>query len=105
MNSDKVTDKADDVMHSAAVDKARGHGKEVIGTVKAKVGNLIGDQELEAKGRAQNAEGKVERMKGEIKEKIQDAKGEIKEKYEDAKDMVKAGAEVVKEKIDEVRGR
>lgn len=105
MNTDKVADKAHDAAHSAAADKAKGHANEVIGTVKTKVGHLIGDHELEAKGRAQNAEGKVDRLKGEIKEKIEDAKDEIKDKYEDAKDMVKAGAAVVKDKIDEVRGK
>ena len=105
MNTDKVADKAHDATHSASADKARGHSKEIIGTVKTKVGGLIGDHELEAKGRAQHAEGKVERMKGEIKEKIEDAKDEIKEKYEDAKDRVKAGAGALKDKIDEVRGK
>jgi uncharacterized protein YjbJ (UPF0337 family) len=85
MNTDKAT-------HSAAADKAKGHANELIGTVKAKVGNLTGDRELEAKGHAQNAEGKVDRMKGEIKEKI-----------DDAKNAVKAGVGAVKDKIDEAR--
>ena len=85
MNTDKATT-------SAAADKAKGHTNEVIGTVKAKVGSLTGDRELEAKGHAQNAEGKVERVKGEIKEKI-----------DDAKNAVKAGVEAVKDKIDEAR--
>lgn len=103
MNTDKAAYKAHDATHGAAADKARGHVKETVGTVKAKVGNLTGDRELEAKGHAQNAEGKVDRMKGEIKEKYEDAKEEIKEKYEDAKDAVKAGADMVKDKFDDVR--
>lgn len=81
-------DLIDDAASSAAADKAKGHTKEVIGTVKAKVGSLIGDEELEAKGHLQNAEGKKDRLKGEIKEKI-----------EDVKDHFKAGVEVIKEKI------
>jgi len=85
MNTDKATT-------SATADKAKGHANELIGTVKAKVGNLTGDRELEAKGHAQNAEGKVDRLKGEIKEKI-----------DDAKDVVKAGVGAVKDKIDEAR--
>ncbi|WP_366946412.1 CsbD family protein [Nevskia sp.] len=60
----------------------------MIGSIKAKVGSLIGDKELEAKGHVQNAEGKKDRLKGEIKETI-----------EDVKDKVKAGVEVVKEKF------
>ena len=85
MNTDKAT-------NSAAADKAKGRTDEVIGKVKAKVGSLTGDRELEAKGHAQNAEGKVERLKGEIKDKI-----------DDTKDAVKAGVSAVKEKINEAR--
>nr|WP_293392305.1 CsbD family protein [Nevskia sp.] len=81
-------DVVDDAASSAAADKAKGHTKEVIGSIKAKVGSLIGDKELEAKGHVQNAEGKKDRLKGEIKETI-----------EDVKDKVKAGVEVVKEKF------
>jgi uncharacterized protein YjbJ (UPF0337 family) len=89
------TDKAmRDAKNSAAADKAKGHAKEFAGTVKEKVGRAIGDDELEAKGYAQNAEGKVDRAKGEIKEKV-----------EDVKSKVKAGAEIVKEKVDELRNR
>ncbi|MES2490697.1 MAG: CsbD family protein [Pseudomonadota bacterium] len=91
---DRVEDRAEDIAHSGAVDKAKGHTKEVIGTVKEKVGSLIGDHELEAKGHLQSAEGKKDQLKGEIKEKI-----------EDAKDAVKAGVEVIKEKVNKVTGR
>lgn len=91
---EKLRDRADDVKNSAAADKAKGHTNEVIGTIKAKVGNAIGDEELEAKGHLQNAEGKKDRVKGEIKEKI-----------EDAKDYIKAGVEIVKDKVAEVRGK
>lgn len=92
MSTNKTADTTkkavDDAASSAAADKAKGHTKEVIGSVKAKVGSLIGDKELEAKGHVQNAEGKKDRLKGEIKETI-----------EDVKDKVKAGVEVIKEKI------
>lgn len=80
--------------HSAAADKAKGHSNEVIGKIKEKVGNAIGDHELETKGQLQNAEGKKDRLKGEIKETI-----------EDAKQKVKAGVEVIKEKIAEARSK
>lgn len=94
MSTDKTASTVHEATHSAAADKTKGHAKEVIGSAKAKVGSLIGDRELEARGHAQNAEGKVDRMKGEIKEK-----------YEDAKDVVKAGVEVVKDKIHDIRGK
>ena len=90
--TERAKSAANDAAHSAAADKAKGHGNEVIGKIKEKVGSAIGDHELEAKGHLQNAEGKKDRLKGEIKESI-----------EDVKDKVKAGVEVVKEKIDELR--
>ncbi|MDB5987151.1 MAG: CsbD family protein [Nevskia sp.] len=83
-----------DAAHSAAADKAKGHSNEMIGKIKEKVGSAIGDHELEARGQLQNAEGKKDRLKGEIKESI-----------EDAKDKLRAGVDVVKEKIAEVRGK
>ena len=93
MNTHEAKDRVNDIAHSGTVDKAKGHTKEIIGSAKEKIGSLIGDHELEAKGHLQNAEGKKDRLKGEIKEKI-----------EDAKDTVKAGVEVIKEKIKEVKG-
>lgn len=88
-NARKAADKAS---RSATADKAKGHGEQIIGKVKQKVGHLIGDEELEAKGAAQRAEGKKDQIKGEIKETI-----------EDVKDHVKAGVEVVRDKIRDKR--
>ncbi|MGQ0502865.1 MAG: CsbD family protein [Panacagrimonas sp.] len=92
MDSNKVSSKANEAANSATADKAKGHAKEVIGTVRAKVGNVIGDREMEAKGHAQNLEGKTDRMKGEIKDKIDDAKAKVK-----------AGVGAVKDKLHEAR--
>jgi uncharacterized protein YjbJ (UPF0337 family) len=75
-------------VHSGTTDQAKGHTKEVIGAVKEKVGHLIGDRDLEGQGKAQNAEGKKDRIKGEIKESIEDVEA-----------RVKAGIEVVKDKL------
>jgi len=98
MNTEKAKQDAkaaaDKAAHSAAADKAKGHANQVVGTVKEKIGKLIGDDELAAKGTVQHAEGKKDQLKGEIKEKI-----------EHAKDTVKAGVEVIKEKIHDVRGK
>ena len=83
-----------DPANSPAVDKAKGHTKEVVGKVKAKVGEWTGDRDLQAEGYADRAEGKGQRVKGEIKEKI-----------DDAKNVVKAGVEAVKDKIHETRAK
>lgn len=85
-------DAVDDMAHSAAADKARGRTNETVGKIKEHVGRALGDHELQAKGAMQQAEGKKDRMKGEIKEKI-----------DDARSKAKAGVEAVKEKIDEAR--
>lgn len=85
-------EKLDDAANSAAADKAKGHTKQVVGGIKEKVGKLIGDDELVAKGAVQRADGKKDELKGEIKEKIQDLK-----------DTVEAGVEVIKEKIQAAR--
>lgn len=91
-DDDRVNEAIDDVAHSAKADKAKGRAKEVIGSIKANVGRAIGDEELEAKGNLQNAEGKKDRFKGEIKETAEDVKAKVK-----------AGVEVVKEKVREIR--
>ncbi|MBL6750558.1 MAG: CsbD family protein [Nevskia sp.] len=85
-------DAVDDMAHSAAADKAKGTVNETVGKVKEHVGRALGDHELQAKGAIQQAEGKKDRMKGEIKEKI-----------DDAKTKAKAGVEALKDKIDEAR--
>ncbi len=84
----------EEAAHSAAADKAKGLVKETVGKAKEKIGAAIGDHELEAKGTAQRIEGKKDRLKGEIKDKI-----------EDVKEHIEAGAAVLKEKIDEARGK
>lgn len=91
---ERAREAGDKAAHSATADKTKGHIKEGVGRVKEQVGGVVGDRELETKGEAQHAEGTKDRLKGEIKEKI-----------EDVKERVKAGAEVAKEKIDEMRGK
>lgn len=91
---ERIHNAAEDAAHSASADKAKGRVKEAVGKVKEKVGGAIGDHELEARGTAQRVEGKKDRLKGEIKDKI-----------EDVKEHIEAGIGVVKEKIDEARGK
>lgn len=82
----------DEAAHSAAADKAKGQSKQLLGNIKQHVGKLIGDEELEAKGVVQRADGKKDELKGNIKEKI-----------EDAKDTLKAGVAVIKEQFQDAR--
>lgn len=87
--ADKARKAANDAAHSAEADKAKGRTKETVGKIKEKVGSFIGNDELEAKGRLQNAEGKKDRLKGEIKETINDAEDKVKAGYEVVKDKLK----------------
>ena len=90
----QARDAADRISTTASADKAKGRTNEVVGKAKAKVGELIGDRELQVKGEAQKSEGKAQRIKGEVKEAI-----------DDAKDLVRAGIEVAKEKVAELRNK
>ncbi|MES2885327.1 MAG: CsbD family protein [Pseudomonadota bacterium] len=87
----KVSEAKKTANADGSIDKAKGHTNETIGKVKQKVGSFIGDEELEAKGAVQNAEGKSQRVKGEVKEAIHDAV-----------EKVKAGAEVLTDKVKSV---
>ncbi|MEO5754482.1 MAG: CsbD family protein [Chthoniobacterales bacterium] len=54
-------------MNSGNEDKAEGTAKEAIGTVKQKTGELVGNEDLEARGAAERAEGKVQDKMGDVK--------------------------------------
>jgi uncharacterized protein YjbJ (UPF0337 family) len=53
-------------------DKARHKAQEVVGRAKAKTGELTGDGELEAEGRAQQAGGSVEQAGDAVKDAASD---------------------------------
>jgi uncharacterized protein YjbJ (UPF0337 family) len=72
--------------HSGEADKARGRADQVVGTVKEKVGGAIGDDRLEARGRMQKTDGKVEEVKGGIKKTIENAGAKVKGSVEAIKE-------------------
>ena len=53
-------------------DKAKHKAEEGVGRVKAKTGELTGDGELEAEGRAQQAGGTVKRAGDSVKDAASD---------------------------------
>jgi uncharacterized protein YjbJ (UPF0337 family) len=85
---------ASNVSSSAAVDKAKGHVKEVVGTARANVGRLIGNEEMEVRGNLQHADGSKDLLKADLKDAV-----------DNAKDKVRAGVDLVKEKVDDLRKR
>ena len=57
-------------MHKDEVD---GVGKQVKGSVKDAVGGLTGNEKLQAEGKLDKAEGKVQQKVGEVKDDANDA--------------------------------
>lgn len=96
MNTDQAKRDAensiDKAAHSASADQVKGKGKQFVGKIKETVGNALGDDELAAKGTAQRADGKIDEIKGDVKEKI-----------DDAKNAIKGAAAAIKDKIDDAR--
>ena len=54
-------------------DQTTGRINEAKGKVKEVVGDLVGNKELEVKGKIQNTEGKAQAAFGDVKEDIKDA--------------------------------
>lgn len=54
-------------MNSSSEDKAKGTAKEVVGKVKEKAGEAIGNPNLRDRGTVQKTEGKVQQKVGDVK--------------------------------------
>ena len=54
-------------------DEIKGKGKQIKGTVKDKVGELIGNPELEAQGEAEQTAGEAQQGVGKARRKTGDA--------------------------------
>jgi uncharacterized protein YjbJ (UPF0337 family) len=54
-------------------DEIKGKGKQISGTIKGKVGELIKDPKLEAKGEAERVTGKIQEKTGEARRKTGEA--------------------------------
>jgi uncharacterized protein YjbJ (UPF0337 family) len=54
-------------------DRIAGAAKEIKGSVKVAVGKVAGDAKLEAEGRADKVEGKVQNVLGGAKDAVRDA--------------------------------
>ena len=54
-------------------DEAKGVGKQVAGSVKDAVGGATGNDKMQAEGKLDKAEGKVQQKVGEVKDDARDA--------------------------------
>ncbi|WP_127753408.1 CsbD family protein [Devosia sp. 1566] len=53
-------------------DEAKGAGNQAKGAIKDAVGGLTGDERLQAEGKADKTQGKVQQKVGEVKEAARD---------------------------------
>lgn len=51
-------------------DQVKGDGKQTKGHVKEAAGKILGDKDMEDKGKIQNAAGKVQKGFGDLKEEV-----------------------------------
>ena len=54
-------------MNSSNEDKVKGTAKEMVGTIKEKSGEAVGNPDLRDRGTAEKVEGKVQKKVGDIK--------------------------------------
>ena len=54
-------------------DRVEGSAKQVKGAVKETIGKVVGDAKLEAEGKADKTEGKVQNAVGGLKDAVRDA--------------------------------
>jgi uncharacterized protein YjbJ (UPF0337 family) len=54
-------------------DRIEGAGKQAKGAIKDAAGKLTGDQKLQAEGKADKVEGKVQNTVGGMKDKVREA--------------------------------
>jgi uncharacterized protein YjbJ (UPF0337 family) len=54
-------------------DEIKGSGKKLRGEVKDKVGKATGDENLRAAGKADKAEGSIQKSVGKVKDRVRDA--------------------------------
>lgn len=58
-------------------DRYEGKAKDALGSVKEKAGEVTGNEEMEAEGKADQVEGKGQEAWGKVKETVRDAKDKI----------------------------
>ena len=63
-------------------DRTKGTVDELKGRGKAAWGNVTGDKQMEAEGKADELKGKVERGIGDLKDKAEDLKDDISDKMD-----------------------
>jgi uncharacterized protein YjbJ (UPF0337 family) len=58
-------------------DRYEGKGKEALGSLKEKAGEVSGDEEMEAEGKGEKYEGKGQEAWGKVKETMRETKEKV----------------------------
>lgn len=100
MNTQGKTSKqqVDDVAGQGTFDKIKGKADELLGAAKAKIGEVTGNDRLQAEGEMQRGSGKGQHLVGEAKEFAE----KVGDRLSDAADAAKAKASEAKEKAEDL---
>ncbi|ONF45539.1 CsbD family protein, partial [Methylobacterium radiotolerans] len=61
-------------------DKIKGLANEAVGNVKQGIGNMTGNEKLQAEGKAQELKGEAQKTTGDVKDGIKNAADTVKSK-------------------------
>lgn len=70
-------------------EKLEGKGQEAMGVGREKIGELTGNERMEAEGEREQDEGKARQMAAGVKGKLEDAADAVKDKAEDLGDKLR----------------
>ena len=70
-------------------EKLEGKGQEAMGVGREKIGELTGNERMEAEGERDQDEGKTKQMAAGVKGKLEDAADAVKDKAEDLGDKLR----------------
>ena len=65
---------------SSTTDKIKGLANEAVGNVKQGIGNVTGNEKLQAEGKAQELKGEAKKTTGDVKDGIKNAADTVKSK-------------------------
>ncbi|SEP39771.1 Uncharacterized conserved protein YjbJ, UPF0337 family [Methylobacterium sp. ap11] len=65
---------------SSTTDKIKGLANEAVGNVKQGIGNVTGNEKLQAEGKAQELKGEAQKTTGDVKDGIKNAADTVKSK-------------------------
>jgi uncharacterized protein YjbJ (UPF0337 family) len=78
--SSRRTARTEELPMSSTTDKIKGLANEAVGNVKQGIGNMTGNEKLQAEGKAQELKGEAQKTTGDVKDGIKNAADTVKSK-------------------------